>query len=592
MRRIAPAPIFVAAVWVAMTVSAVVYLARYAPSCPFQDDLETVASLVHRGQSTWEWLWALHNDHRLPVPLLIYAGLMRVTGDCRSGMYFQVAVLALVSLALILVARAVRGRTSFTDAFFPLLLQHLGNCGNLLLGFQLSVALQIALLCTILGIVAAGPPRPTLRGSLVMGACLLGLPWSMAHGLVQAPAIAAWMAVVGLGLAGSTGAESRAARRVLVAAAIAACALIGLYLRGFEFSPVFPGAHSPDVASVLRITFRMIALSIGPGAMDYWPKSAWVVGALVLATIALLGVTIRRQPQERYRASGILACLAASLSLAASIGWGRGGMFKGTDLPIHYVLLTSPLLATVYIAWTRYGPLPASQLVRISLFTILVAFADFNARLGRSWGVQRRADADRIDVDVRAGWSPTRIAERHWGALYPNVTACAERLEILHAAGMAPFRGRPYEANMDLLEIASPMFGTQLKSAKSTWRMLPRTIDGVRVLLVHAESELGFELRSGARRLSARYGVSPDAALTGQTDGVRFSAECVVEGHPPFVLFERFLDPRSRPEEGGIHDLAVEIPPVEGGRLFLRTSNPPGRDDEMDWAFWTAVRIE
>ena len=40
------------------------------------------------------WLWAQHNEHRLPLPRAVFLTMFRVTHDFRTGMNLQVAMLS------------------------------------------------------------------------------------------------------------------------------------------------------------------------------------------------------------------------------------------------------------------------------------------------------------------------------------------------------------------------------------------------------------------------------------------------------------------------------------------------------------------
>src|SRR5262245_59461914 len=123
--------VFVLAVWLALTLFACAYLARVTRPIPFADDLEYATLLSGQEHVSWRLVWAQANEHRLPLARGILFGLVRAGADLRAGCYAQIALQALLALGLVLLARALRGRTSVCDAFFPLLLVHIGDPENL-----------------------------------------------------------------------------------------------------------------------------------------------------------------------------------------------------------------------------------------------------------------------------------------------------------------------------------------------------------------------------------------------------------------------------------------------------------------------------
>jgi hypothetical protein len=112
-----------------MFLVALVFVATYGANVPYGDDWWGWLPPIHKGQPiTLSWLWSRHGDtteHRYPMQKLLLVGLYRITGDVRGGMVFDVLILGALAFALILAARRVRGRSSYADAFFPLVLLNL-----------------------------------------------------------------------------------------------------------------------------------------------------------------------------------------------------------------------------------------------------------------------------------------------------------------------------------------------------------------------------------------------------------------------------------------------------------------------------------
>src|SRR4051812_31800282 len=100
--------------WLSMTLCAVLFVQRYSSRYPIADDLEMAYALGPRGARPLEWWWSQHMEHRVPLPRLLYVTLIDLTGDLRSTMYAEVALLSALSAAAILAVRRIRGRSSWT----------------------------------------------------------------------------------------------------------------------------------------------------------------------------------------------------------------------------------------------------------------------------------------------------------------------------------------------------------------------------------------------------------------------------------------------------------------------------------------------
>lgn len=117
----------VAAVWAACTLALIGGTTIYGPRLPFSDDWVLVPIITKRAPLTLGWLWAQHSEHRIVIPKLAFIILYRATSaNFRSVIYLNIVLLSLLSAASILTMRTIRGRILLTDAFYPLLLMHLG----------------------------------------------------------------------------------------------------------------------------------------------------------------------------------------------------------------------------------------------------------------------------------------------------------------------------------------------------------------------------------------------------------------------------------------------------------------------------------
>jgi glycosyltransferase involved in cell wall biosynthesis len=585
------APVFVWTVFFSMVSAAHVFIARYASVVPFWDDLEWAPFIGKHSQLGWDWWWSAHNEHRIPLPRVFFLALIRTTDDFRSGMYFEDYALAAVALGMILVARRLRGRTSYTDAFFPLIWLTWGNAENLLMMHQISLIIPTAITCVILMRIATLRGALRVRDSLLIGLCLFSLPLCGAPGVTPAPALILWIAYAGWSSVRSGERGARRAGILLWSFAAATAALLVFYF--VDLGNPQEKAYTHSVANIAAQALMFLSLSFGPAAAEYWPLSGWVTGAFALAGALTALHVFRSRPAERVRTAGLLAVGAAIVSMALATGVARGGLDPHAGFAGRYVTLPSPLLCCVYFVFCLYGPAAIGRFVRVGLYSLFAMLLFFNVQFGRTYGEKRVMDSDNFLRDLEMGMSLKELAAAHWREFFNNPQEFEFRLEFLHAIGMQPIS----QARLSTDETPYAMMKTKPFLATSDHPVYPRKIDGQLVLLVHPECELHFSLDSGATSLRARYGLFPIAWERFQIPAILFRVEVTPVLQETTVLFSRTLVPTNDPGDRGFHDLEVELPPNVSGELVLRVmvrqegKAPPARDLKQAWAFWTDVEI-
>ncbi|HUR28328.1 MAG TPA: hypothetical protein VM509_09075, partial [Planctomycetota bacterium] len=301
-------PLVVWGVFAAMLVLAVRGVALYASPIPRWDDLGWVEALASDSGLDPAWLWSAHNDHRLPLPRLIGVPIARAAGDLRAVLHFDVALLGAVAASMIAALRRLRGSTELSDAAFPLLLLTPGASEMLLVLQGITYILPIALLGSILALVAWRRDALGPRRALAIATCTFLLPLCGGPGLVTAPLILAWMLVVGWRARGSDHRPS-ATSLVLWIGTAATAILIALYFVGFEHAP--RGTWNPSWTNVCLQATQFLTLGLGPSAATTWPWSAAPLLLLAIGATVALARAWLTEPQERVRVSGIATLILA-----------------------------------------------------------------------------------------------------------------------------------------------------------------------------------------------------------------------------------------------------------------------------------------
>ena len=437
---------FVWLVWAATLASILVAIARDGRNIPFEEDWLMVAPMLGHEPDLPRWLWSQNSEHRLPLPRLVNLVLLRASGDFRSTMVFNVLTLALVAAAMILAARSLRGGlTSPADAFFPLLLLHLGNWDNLVWGWQIQFVLPTVLACVLLLIVITDP-RQHSRGVSIAGAiALICLPLSGANGLVLTPALAGWFAYAAWIRRRGDQSDRFTGSWIPGGAALVATVLCVVYFVGYESSPW--NEASPGLRAALETTGKFVALAVGPAAASSWLLFGGLVLFILLVCLGALFSARRNWSDQQIRLAGLLAFFASFAVLAVAVGWGRAGRAAATGrMPTRYVLLAAPVLCAAYFTLLLYGKERWQRAGPAALALLMAVLLPFNTHVGlqrRKWfGTGMTA----FERDLASGALPTALARRHHGfLLHWDEPLMISSMRMLRDSGIGPFTQLPAE---------------------------------------------------------------------------------------------------------------------------------------------------
>lgn len=467
---------FVGIVWAALTVSDLWYVVRFGPTMPYWDDWELVPAVSGEKPLTAAWLWSPHNEHRLFIPRLLLFWLYRLSGyDFRAGMYFNTLALSGLALAMVLAARAVRGRCTWADAVFPLALLSWAHFENLLWSWQVGFVLSAVPIGVVLLVIVRCGDRPGGGAIALMGACLLMLPLCGASGLLLALPPAVWLGACGVADLVSPGGTRRRQGWWMLLFAAAFTALAAAYLRGPEDLP--RSDYESAARHLLKDARNFIGFTFGMGIAGVWRRRSETVALLLALTVVQLLIVMRRGGPERRRAAGLLAVLAGVGAIGAAVFWGRPG---AAGAPRYITLIVPALLVMI---WTQilYGRVVADRRTALGVLGVITGLAAPDlvaavclayialllARLVRpvNWGQRllclltavsllgntlvgfdggwfHRWVSDHFEHDLRSGMTAEELAQKYTHGphrIYPNKRTLAHYIKLLARAGIGPF---------------------------------------------------------------------------------------------------------------------------------------------------------
>jgi hypothetical protein len=464
------AAISVWGLWALLLVADLAFVARYGRNVPFIDDWCMVPVLTGAEPVTVNWLWEQFNEHRYPLAKLTLLCLYRATGcDFRAGMIWNVLALGIAAFTLILAARKVRGRTSYADAFFPLVLLHWGHCGDLLWSTEVCFLLPTLFVSALLAVIVNTGNRIEVPMAIGAGLCLAMLPLCGAVGLAYVPALALWFAYAGIRRPDALNHAEKWARLSLLASALLSVLLVGVYFLGYE--P--PAHHAPSAGpwASVRTSVQFMSIGLGPPAEAFWPLSGWLVLGIEGLGVAVLVRSFQRWPADRLRTLGLLAFAGATASLALGLGWGRSGWGEQSGFLPRYVTLAVPGLMSVYFTGVVCR-LRVGGALQAGLLLLAAVLFPLNLKEGLGYGWTYRQQAEEFARDLRAGLPPFALAEYHYRFLCPwSKEEMAEYLRMLHQANIGPFQSMQDDPTMDEISVpVRPATVTRMSWHEQTWR--------------------------------------------------------------------------------------------------------------------------
>lgn len=425
--------LFVWGVWLMLLMAGLAYVKKYGNDVPYMDQWGGVSYLCSRDSKVVGWLWTLCNEHRMPLSKAIeWLSWQGLDGNLRVPMYLQVLALGVASAVLIGVARRIRGTTSATDAFFPLLLLHWHHGMNFLWSGQLYYVVAVLLYCVLVAYFAGGTGPRGLWATLGAALCVAMLPVQGGMGMVYAAPLSLAIACLGVAHRRMDSADAKRRGTIMLVAAVAAWVLMGLYLVGYHQPESTPIGRA-SISHMAAAAVQAIALGVGFLGPRAWPASGVVVVGLVLATLGLLFWSWKMRLAERMRVLTLLLASGAGLALTFVLGIGRANI--GINAP-RYIVLCAPLFCCLYLIWCLYGSPLAGRIVQLALFFVMCASLVHHMALGLYWGEFRQKADEQLFQDIAAGIPITGLVARsHELGWYEDTMSAGLELLREHRVG-------------------------------------------------------------------------------------------------------------------------------------------------------------
>ena len=444
LRSLAPRLVFTparrpVAAWVVPLVAVaclgvlVAFVAKNGSRTPFHDEYANFHLLF--GNATAADYWSQHNEHRIPLPRLLYVAAVKLAGtDFRAPLALNVVMLVVATAAVLGAVRARRGRYAVSDIAIPLLLLGTQHFDNLLWGFQVQFVLSTALVLAALALVAWPGEAAATNRLLALSVVAAALPLCGANGAPTGLALAGFLVVAGSRRLWS----GRASGLFGVVGGLAAAGVVAATFLGLNRVPRPTGSVEAFLGGLVNLP----AFGFGPAAYlshgeayDGITAAGVVTTAFLFVTAVMLVRVVVTDPKERDRALALAAILAGIAGLAIGISYGRSGHARGVFAG-RYVTLFTPGIVAAYVAWVWYG---RGRVVPVALAVVAACAAVPNARFAAGIAEFHSSRLKRVEHEARAGLPVGIVADRNpW--LFPG-GGDARRvwLELLRTHGVRPF---------------------------------------------------------------------------------------------------------------------------------------------------------
>ena len=438
---------FVLGTWLILTVVALGFVTVYGNRTPRWEDWFFVPFVTGARRVDLSWLWESVRGHRVPISKLVFIACYSLFGfNSKPILYLNVLLFSALSLGLLWAIRKVRGRWSYADAFFPIVLLNLGHAETFSWA-QTFAYLSATCLETLLLIIIVTHRGALNRMSLVLaGASLVLLPLTFGGGLIFAAMMVPWMVYQGWAVKETIEPSSRRLQPVALAAASTTVMIIGLYFVGYR---AFNAARDeryvqPGLFAYAKTALKYLASGFGGAAHSPWWQIPGILIAVIVltTTLCLIKTLVRGRFTRDPRVVGLASYMVSCMVVAWVVGLGRYS-WGDTVLDSRYAAASVVVLLGSYFVWELLGPPALVPLGRMLLFTTAAGFLAANFQLGYSHGRTLR-EAERAYLrDLQAAEPIPRLAARHYMITYNFHQPLEAYLRQLRDAGIAPYNRLP-----------------------------------------------------------------------------------------------------------------------------------------------------
>lgn len=454
--------LFLGTCWSGMVLAGLWLLVWNGISMPWRDDYGYITPiLIGDKPPTVGWLGELFGDYRIPFAKVMNLALLQVSGwEFRTAAVWNILALGMIAFGLMWAAARIRGRPSFGDGVFPIILLSWSDWDNIIWSLMLTFVLAHVVLLSLLMLVATRFRTHSIADALLVGGGVALLPVLGPSTVAYVPALTVWLGFLCVILWRNPRQHSKVTAVALASCMATALALLVSYLAHYDMSSLLlvHNEETQDTTAMERVLsglVRMTSMALATDKVSFWgldrgygPLWFYLGAALLsfhISTAALLCLVWWRRPAERVRAAGLLSFLGGAFCLLLSVCKFRGfgdDILTGT----RYAIFAMPPLFCGILSWLLYGPRWATGLFQPAILGTVCVLLPLNLDYGWRATSEVRQQLQMLADDLGSG-KPAQVLANHYCGqvlLLLGVSEIDQAFEAHLAKQFRGFRDRKY----------------------------------------------------------------------------------------------------------------------------------------------------
>lgn len=383
---------------------------------PFADEWHILAYVTGNKEMSWEWLWALHGDHRIPLQKFVQVRLLQFSNVDFRILAFTNAVFAYLATVLLLSAiRSFRGNLHFGDLVIPLLVLNPGF-GTFYWGFHFQFASSVFLAMAGMSWFIFYAKTSKLLYWILFVLSLLALALCGLNGTIAAGSISGLMLLYSLATIGH---KQKIKAAFFVSTLLLPLGLVVYILSQFKLSGV-SGLADGFLLFVLfdAIWHWLILMNPRSAALPAGPIVIYYLANFILYTTAIIltAKTLWNTAHSTYENDSVYIVPAAAflgfMFLLMSIALGRSAYWSsGLEFHYGYISVMLPIASWILISLIANGHV--KLVMAIGLLLIYGSMYDNNVKYTQSQFALRKPGYAEIYHSAASGMDINSFVDKY-----------------------------------------------------------------------------------------------------------------------------------------------------------------------------------
>ncbi len=387
----------------------------YSNPFPYSDEWNFLPQAIGVEPLTWDWVWAQHSDHRIPIQKIFQVSLLRLTGYDFGLLILANTILIFLTTSLLISAvRIYRESSQVGDLIIPLILMNPGF-GPFIWSFHFEF-MSSTLLSLIFLAFFLQKNTPSCNTSYIMGSiCILLMAFCGMNGVVPSIIISLLFLLYMLW---ARPISNKFVLYIILIILVLALMVSLIIISSWNPSGVTTLSSTVFLKKIYNITDNFYYL-INPRPIIMFEKQKiyFVVNSVLY--IVALGFLAKRiwESYQIYRSFfiddiAVLVTLIASFSIQLNIAIGRAEYWS-PGLEMHYGYLATVLPIVTWIAVSVYVPRKMGIIIGLVLVLLYGYLYVENLQWRMIYAKENRQKVLDVNKDILNGMKISDFVKRY-----------------------------------------------------------------------------------------------------------------------------------------------------------------------------------